>query len=471
MVTKRSPAVAGMFYESDPYALRNQLDKLFALAVSPEPGEEVRALILPHAGYQYSGNIAASGVSQLPREVRYKRIFLIGSSHRMGFDGASVYKGDYFATPLGGVPVDVEAARELIINSPFFGFGQEPHVKEHSLEVQLPFLQYHLKNPFHIVPILIGTRDQSTCREIAKVLKPWFTPDNLFVVSTDFSHYPHYDDARTIDRETVDAILLNDPDVLTRVLAEQKKRGISGLDTPLCGWSSVFTLLHLTSTYQDIRFRHIQYANSGDSIHGEKESVVGYNAIVAVKDGFGLEHFALSEEIKKELLVRARSNIMDEFNRISLQEDDPNVSEVLWIKTGAFVSVYRDGELAGCIGHIGNDQPLWQVVDINARAAAFKDSRFMPLRQEEMEGVKIEISVLTPLKRVMDIQEIQPGKHGVFIKKDEHHGTFLPQVAGRMNWDTIELLRRCAKDKAGLNSDGWKDAEIYTYEAITFKEE
>lgn len=463
----RQPAVAGRFYEDDPGKLQKHLEVLFNDVFGSVSNQAISALILPHAGFVFSGQVAASGVAKLNPDNTYKTIFLIGVSHRMGFDGASVFRGTSFLTPLGQVPVDTATTQTLIAASPFFGHDPRSHIEEHSLEVQLPFLQYHFKNPFHIVPILIGTRNASTCQAIAQILEPWFTPDNLFIISTDFSHYPNNDDARQTDHETLEAILSNNPGKLLEVLAKHEKEKIPGLVTSLCGWTAVLTLLFITNHKKDITFLPVIYQNSSDSPYGDSNQVVGYHSI-AITSGISV-NFGLSEDEKNWLLQHARTKIKSAFERVRPITDD-EIPAKLKTQIGAFVSVYVEDKLNGCIGHIGEDTPIWKVVEQSAFCAAYEDSRFKPLKKDELIKFKLEISVLTPLRKIKNIDEIIPGKHGILIRKGLNQGTFLPQVASRMNWSREEMLEKCSCDKAGLGRDGWKDAEIFIYEAIVFKE-
>jgi AmmeMemoRadiSam system protein B/AmmeMemoRadiSam system protein A len=461
------PVVAGRFYEDNPEKLRKQLALLFKDVMPPVSKDAVSALILPHAGFVFSGAVAASGVNQLNPNAQYKTIFLIGSSHRMGFDGASVFRGASFLTPLGEVLVDIDTAEKLVASSPFFGHDPRSHVEEHSLEVQLPFLQHHLKHPSPIVPILIGTRNTSTCKSIAEILKPYFTPDNLFVISSDFSHYPSDQDARIVDLETLEAIMSNQPDTLLEVLDKHEKENISGLSTSLCGWTAVLTLLYITSQNKGVSFLPVMYQNSFDSPYGEKDRVVGYHSIIITSKK--LAEFTLTDHEKKWLLNLARQKIESAFETSS--EVKPDVIPPLFeTNLGAFVSVYIKGQLNGCIGHIGNEKPLWTVVAQSAVAAAFDDDRFEPLQKDDLDEATIEISVLTPLRRIHSPDEIVPGKHGILIKKGFHQGTFLPQVAQRMKWTAIEMLEKCSTDKAGIGRDEWRNAKLYVYEAIVFKE-
>lgn len=468
MDTIRQPAVAGMFYESDPEMLREQIKSLFEEAQAPiiSCSRKTRALIVPHAGYTFSGRVAASGINQIHPDADYSTIFLIGSSHRASFDGACVFKGSAFKTPLGDVPVDIETAERLTLSSPYFSFSPQPHNKEHALEVSLPLLQYHLHKTFKIVPILIGTHDPKTSYNIAEILQAWFSDDNLFIISTDFSHYPDYNSAKMVDNATIQAILKNSPEKLMETLYSNDHQGIPNLATSLCGWSALLTLLYITEHDSDLQFHQILYENSGDSPLGDKDRVVGYDAMVISSPK--TKRFDLSDAEKKLLIDRARDSIGSIFTKKLISANVANLPLALKTHTGAFVSIYRDKHLAGCIGHIGEDEPLWQVVDRTAKSAATEDTRFKALAHEEYHDIRIEISVLTPARKITDIGEIIPGKHGILLKKDQHQGTFLPQVASRMNWSVLDMLEHCARDKAKIGADGWKEADIYIYEAIVF---
>lgn len=461
----RTPTVAGKFYDDDPVKLRINLELLFSEAVPPISNLPISALILPHAGFVFSGQVAASGVNQLNASSNFKTIFLIGASHRMSFDGASVFRGSGFSTPLGTVPVDNEITESLVASSPFFGHDPRSHIEEHSLEVELPFLQYHLKQPFSIVPILIGTRNVSTCKAIAEILKTYFSPDNLFIISTDFSHYPNDKDARIADKETLEAITSNSPEALLEVLSMHEKEKIPGLITSLCGWTAVLSLLFITSKKENLSFIPVMYQNSSDSPYGDPKQVVGYYSVITLNNSE--KEFSLTNDEKEWLLNHARTKIKTAFNHLEQTEPVPPNLE---IKVGAFVSIYVEDKLNGCIGHIGEDTPLWKVVEQSAISAAFEDNRFESLKEEDLAKATIEISVLSPLQKIDSPEEITPGKHGILIKKGTSQGTFLPQVATRMNWTRIEMLEKCARDKAGIGKDGWKDAELFVYEAIIFKE-
>jgi hypothetical protein len=322
-------------------------------------------------------------------------------------------------------------------------------------------------NNFLLMPIIMGTHDPEICKKIAEELKPWFTAENLWVISTDFSHYPDYDDACKVDELTALAICSNQPERLQKVLKENRKLEIGNLATSLCGWTSVLTLLYMTEN-QDYTFEKIFYQNSGDSKkYGSKNRVVGYWSI-AVYDQ--KKEFVITEEEKKELLEKARNSIAA-FVKTGKKGNPvpPKSSGILNEITGAFVSIYVDGKLRGCIGGFAGERTLNDLVQQMAVSASC-DRRFSSIESEELEKMKLEISVLSPLRKIDSIDEIVLGKHGIYIKSGINSGTFLPQVASKTGWNLEEFLGRCSRDKAGIGWDGWKDADIFIYEAIILRE-
>ncbi|WP_372950485.1 AmmeMemoRadiSam system protein B [Mariniphaga sp.] len=463
----REPFVAGKFYPGTKGSLKKELSELFSAAKKTEkPQKPPQALISPHAGYVFSGKVAASAFNQIPENTTYKRVFVLASSHQFLFGGVAVFISGNYKTPLGKIKVDTELARELIESDEIFRDYNEAHEHEHSLEVQLPFLQYKLKNKFLLVPVILGTNNPADAEKIAKALAPYFTPENLFVISTDFSHYPEYNDAIKNDFKTAEAICSNNPKKLLKVLDENKRKKISHLATSLCGWTSVLTLLYLTQN-KNLEYIKIDYQNSGDAeMYGDKDRVVGYWAIAVYDKG---KPFFVSEEEQKELLDKARNSIIHflETGKRSSPEP-PATSGILKQCAGVFVSVYVKNELRGCIGNFAKDETLNDLVQRMATSAAC-DYRFENLQKDELDNLEIEISVLAPLKKIKSVDEIELGKHGIYIKKGLNSGTFLPQVAQKTGWTLEEFLGHCARDKAGLGWDGWKTAELFTYEAEVFR--
>jgi len=467
----RQPAVAGSFYPSDPVELQRMLKLFFAKAPAPSTNRDVQAIISPHAGYVFSGEVAASAFNQLDPARVYKTVFILGCSHHNSFPGASVYSIGNYITPLGMVATDLETAQKLVSENKVLAFDPQYQRSEHSIEVQVPFLQYFLKTDFKIVPILLGTQDPETCKQIAKALKPYFLPENLFVISTDFSHYPAYNDAVKSDRQLADAIVTNDPLKFLNAVQSCTRKNVDNLVTGCCSWPSVITLMYLTEHDPGMVYKEVLYKNSGDSEYGEKDRVVGYYALSVSKEKS--KSMALTDSEKKELLKIARSTIDTYLKENRIPEvDEKSLPAELKSKAGAFVTLKKAGELRGCIGHFEADNPLYSIVQQMAIASSTHDYRFNKVTLPEMKQIDIEISVLTPMQRISDVNKIRLGTDGIYIKKGSRSGTFLPQVATDTGWSLEEFLGHCARDKAGIGWDGWKDkdTEIYVYQAFVFGE-
>jgi hypothetical protein len=467
----RPATQAGRFYEGNAQRLRQEVDSMLAMHASSNVYSNVAALIVPHASYYYSGNVAAAAYMALDKEKQYQRIFLLGPSHREWLDGASVNtEADYYATPLGNVRVDRETAMKLTEADSVFSYRPEAHDREHCLEVQLPLLQRRLgENMPPIVPIIIVTNNFHKLKRMAEVLRPYFTNEggqqgeNLFIVSSDFSHYPSYEDACEVDARTGKAIESGSVEEFIATIEHNAQSGIRNLETSACGGFPIITLMLMLDGQYEVK--HLMYRNSGDIDHHDHNRVVGYHAFAFLrKDSIG---FFLTEADKRQLKEIALQNIKDSLDSKAIGSLSPLTSH-LSEKCGAFVSLHKQGRLRGCIGHFGEDVPLHRVVAEMARAAAFEDPRFQPVRREELDDIDVEISVLTPMRRIQSLEEFELHRHGIYIRKGGRSGTFLPQVADEVNWTKEEFVSHCAQDKAGLGWDGWKDAELYVYEAIVF---
>ena len=496
--THKEPVVrpatqANRFYTGDARELSEEVDSLLALHRGETIFNNVAALIVPHAGYYFSGNVAAAAYMAMPKDKQYKRIFLLGPSHHEWLDGASVNtEADYYATPLGQVKVDRETAVALTAADSVFRYEPRAHDREHCLEVQLPFLQRRFGNGKStqtsedsvppIVPIIISTNDFQKLKRIAEALKPYLTEENLFIVSSDFSHYPNYEDACKVDARTGRAVESGDVEQLIAALEENARSGVPGLATSACGELAIATLLMMTdSTYE---VKHLMYQNSGDADESDHSRVVGYHAFAIVRKA--LQEFSLSDEEKRTLKEIALTSIKDSLRNEELRMKNEEFATAhsaaqsdssffilhssLKQKCGAFVSLHKHGRLRGCIGHFGEDVPLHEIVSEMARAAAFEDPRFMPVTADELSDIDIEISVLTPMRRIQSLDEFELHRHGIYIRRGYRSGTYLPQVADEVNWTKEEFVSHCAQDKAGIGWDGWRDAEteLYVYEAIVF---
>ena len=468
------PAVqAGRFYESDPQLLSHQIDSLLDRHAQDTTYDNVAALIVPHAGHYFSGNVAAAAYMALRPAKPYKRIFLIGPSHYEWLNGASVNSEvDGYATPLGTVRVDRETALQLIGADTVFTYQEEAHDREHCLEVQLPFLQRRWKEVPPIVPIIVSTNDYAQLKRMAEVLKPYFNDDNLFVISSDFSHYPAYDDACQVDAKTGKAIMSGRVEQFIATLEENARSGVPRLETSACGEFPIITLMLMLN--QQYEVKHLLYQNSGDVDNHDRRRVVGYHAFAILRNAAAGKQeadigFSISEEEKQLLKQIARESIVSVFDKRSFDSSSFIAQHpTLNTKCGAFVTLTQEGRLRGCIGLLSGSLPLHETISEMARAAAFEDPRFPRLRREELDNTDIEISVITPMRRIQSIDEFQLHRHGIYIKKGHRSGTFLPQVADEVNWTKEEFLGHCSRDKAGLGWDGWRDAELYVYEAIVF---
>jgi AmmeMemoRadiSam system protein B/AmmeMemoRadiSam system protein A len=468
----RKPAVAGSFYPSQPKQLEAMLKDAFSKAEPRKCLNNVVAVISPHAGYVYSSKVAASAFNQIDPNRKYDHIFVLCSSHRTSFNGASVYTSGNYITPLGAIPIDT-LSETVVESSTVFTRDINPHVDEHSLEVQLPFLQYHMKNKISIIPIVLGTQSAETCKKIGLALKPYFNGSNLFVISSDFSHYPDYKGALRSDLEMAKAIESNSTKNVLETIDKLEDEKIPNLLTSMCGWTSVLSLLNMSENMPDIKITRIDYQNSGDVELGEKSRVVGYVALAVeqITENEQNTDFKLNINNKKTLLELARSTIINFIEKRKLPGIKPENSDSnLLQKAGAFVTLQKEGELRGCIGTFKPTGTLYSTIQEMAISAATNDYRFSPVKPSEMKDIEIEISVLTPMKKIHSINEIVIGKHGIYIVKGHNSGTLLPQVPEKYGWTCEEFLGYCARDKAGIGWNGWKDADIYIYEAIIFSE-
>ena len=469
----RPMAAAGSFYPSDPAELRSLLANLF-LKAKPASTKDVIAIICPHAGYEFSGVVAASSYNQIDPGKQYDNVFIIGSSHHIAYMGASIYNVGDYQTPLGKIKVNIDLANKLIKENAVFSYNPDADRNEHSIEVQVPFLQYYLKRSFTLVPILLGTQSTESCRKIARALRPYLNGNNLFVISSDFSHYPPYNDALVVDKNTCNAILTNQPDKLLSTLKENEEKNVTNLATSLCGWTSVLTLLYVTEGDPGISMTPVYYQNSGDSKFQDKKQVVGYWSIALSKKNITIpssHSFNLTDKDKKELLKIARNTLVQYICNNKIPEiNSSGFSATLKTPCGAFVTLNENSVLRGCVGCFNAEEPLYKVIQQMAIASSTQDNRFPPVDPKEVSGISIEISVLSPMKKISSIDEIVLGKHGIYIKKGSRSGTFLPQVATGTGWSKEDFLGHCSRDKAGLGWNGWKDADIYIYEATVFSE-
>jgi len=445
----KEPSVAGTFYPADKKELKDTIDT-FLSKVNRIPGEgNIIALISPHAGYRYSGQVAAYGYKHIQdRDIR--KIILIGQSHHEGFKGASVYTNGSFKTPLGNVEIDEKSAKKLLNENADVKFYPEAFAKEHSIEVQLPFLQSMLKD-FTIIPILIGSPTRQTFEHLISELTEMMDGQTLMIASTDLSHYHGYSEAVEMDSKLISAI--------ERLSVMNAGELVQTGKSEMCGSIPVIIAMEVAKRHGANLGVLFNYANSGD-VTQEKDKVVGYASV-------GLIRSPYTDVEKKELLSIAR-NAITEFvtDKKTIEVDMKNPK--LRSDGAVFVTIKEKGSLRGCIGHVQAIMPLYQSVIKNAIAASSSDPRFPPMTKDELQDIEIEISILSPMQKLKDVKNIQIGKHGLVIRKGSQSGLLLPQVPIEQGWDRQTFLKQiCAK--AGLPEYAWKDAELYTFTAEIIK--
>lgn len=464
--------LAGSWYPASKAQLENQLKSYLDSANPEKINGQILAVITPHAGYQYSGPVAAYSFNVL-QDKGIKTIILIGFSHRQYFDGMAIYDKGSWRTPLGDIQIDEALAKDIESKNKRISFNPSLFRGENSVEMEVPFIQLALKD-VKIVPIAFGTQKYEDAQILAVTLASILKDRNdcAIVASTDLSHYHQYNDANEIDKHTID--MLNR--LKAREFYDEGKLGIC----ELCGLLPVTASLLVAQNLGYDKIKTLKYANSGD-ITGDKSRVVGYVSAVIYKESpvnntqpmvkNTEEKRMLNDAQRKRLLEIARGSItsyVKDGNRKKITENDPLLNEPM----GAFVTLHERGELRGCIGNMVGSGPLYQTVADMAIEAATGDPRFQPLSAGEIDKIKIEISVLSPLKKVNSADEIKIPGDGVIVRRNLRSGVYLPQVATETGWNKEEFLTSLCAHKAGLPPDAWKDpaTELYTFTAEVFGE-
>lgn len=462
----RKPAVAGSFYPSPSDILKQKVNQFLEQAEIPEISGYIKAAIVPHAGYDYSGWVAAY-VYQAIRQLESPTIILIGPSHQYYLQGIAIDGNDEWETPLGRVAIDKELRDRLIKENSLFKINSAAHEKEHCLEVQLPFLQT-IFSDFKILPILVNDLSENDSESIGQTLAEQIDENIIIIASSDMSHYPAYEQANYADGKVIKAILTGKIEQLNQTISDLEKENIEQADTFLCGQQAVGIVMRVAQKIEANNIQLLKYANSGDVEIGDKSQVVGYSSIVFASQRKGSE---LSKQEQQELLRIAQESV-ENYVSTSTMPNFESSSFFLNKKQGAFVTLRKNGQLRGCIGRFEPDIPLYQVVSQMAIAAATEDVRFQPVTSNELDKLDYEISVLSSLKKIDNWNEIEIGKHGVEIKQGLRNGVFLPQVALENNWNSEQFLSQLCLQKLGLESTCWQnpDAELYVFTAQVFGE-
>jgi hypothetical protein len=467
----KEPNVSGSFYSADPEELSRQVDAFISSALVTVPSQRhIEIVIAPHAGYVYSGAVAGHSFKAVSQK-QYRTIVILAPSHYFGFEGVSVWTTGAFKTPLGTIEVDEEFSRRLVDSNDNFYFKPEVFEKEHSLEVELPFLQETFTD-FKIVPVIMGQPAFETCESLAAALDELIgqRDDVLIVVSTDMSHYHPDALARAMDERTLEAV--------GDLHAEEVWKKSHTREMEMCGFVPVTTAM-LYAKRRGLTAEILTYANSGD-VSGDKDRVVGYASVIFYKNGSrgtpwrapAVSNIApLTSDQKKRLLEIARTAVVGYVGKgkvPQIKEADPRLLE----REGAFVSIYNQGRLRGCVGQIIGRAPLYQTVRDMTIASATEDSRFLPVSKDELGQMDLEISVLSKPREIRNTDEITLGVHGVIISRGSRLGVFLPQVADETGWSKEEFLSNLCTHKAGLPADCWKDpgTKIEIFSADVFGE-
>jgi MEMO1 family protein len=465
--TVRAAAVAGGFYPSDSKALTAMMDDMLARISVPKITDPILAVVAPHAGYQYSGPVAAYTYAALKGR-KFSRVVVIAPSHFEAFGFTSVYDGDAYATPLGTVAVDKVFAKQLGGMDPSIKLSSRGHTPtaqgaEHALEVELPWLQRVLGN-FRLVPVVMGDQSYESSRALGVALAKLIQGgDTLIVASSDLSHYHPYDEAVRIDHKTLTA--LQDWDYLSM------SRNFEMRVWEACGGAPIVAAMIAAERMGANRAELLKYANSGDTA-GDHSRVVGYSAVLLIKaqgQRAAEQPFSLSSHDKSELLALARKSVEHAVRTGKVYEAAASSNGTLNQERGAFVTLTEAGQLRGCVGYVSASKPLDMTVRDTATLAALRDTRFRPVAPSELGLLEYEVSVLSPLRRVLDTRQIKVGEHGLLMKNGDYEGLLLPQVATEEGWDRQKFLEEtCAK--AGMQANCWKDenTDIFMFTAVIF---
>ena len=471
-ISVRKPKMAGQFYSANEKKLGLQIDNFIQKADSSDLNRKIKGLILPHAGYVFSGQVAAYGVKSL-KDQKIERVILIGSSHNVLFKKVAIDGNDKWQTPLGEVDVDTKTRNELVQRTDLFNINKEAHKQEHSLEVEIPFLQKAIQNDFKILPILTGyDLKEEDLNKISLILKDYLDDKTIIIASSDLSHYPNYENANKVDLETINSILTGKTENLENTI--KKNKNAPELATRLCGKEAVKILMKtMDGVVNDIKL--LKYMNTGDVPIGDKSHVVGYSSIAFLSDALKNKKEPKKEEklnfsinLNKEqevtLLNIARESVESYIKEKNVPEFKIN-DNLLKRNFGVFVTLKKEKKLRGCVGVFDSDVPLYKTVSGMAIKAAVKDRRFVPVKESELSDLDYEISILSPLKKIDDWQKIEPGKHGVKVVKGNNSGVFLPQVATENNWNLEKFMNTLCEQKAGINPDAWKedDTDLYVF--------
>ncbi|MBP7735544.1 MAG: AmmeMemoRadiSam system protein B [Spirochaetes bacterium] len=482
--------LAGSWYPSDAGQLKEQIDTLLAGAQPRRIDREPLALIMPHAGYVYSGKTAAQGYRIIGAAgkpaIASRLIVILGPSHYSAFRGCSLLEAEYYETPLGKVKLNREAA-EILAGDGLFRKNTTAFEREHSIEIHLPYLQRifgnRLRKDVQVLPVLVGDLDDADAKKAAaRLAEATARSDPFFIISTDFTHYgPNfgYEPFKNAGGQSTSARIKGLDDGAIDLIIKKDIAGFTGYcektGATICGRNPIRIALALP--IGGFRAEKIAYDTSG-RVTGDYANSVSYASILLSgrleASRFGdREEALLSDKDRQFLLRAARDNIASWLKkRRGIQIFPTDAPPALLEKRGVFVTLKKHGRLRGCIGYLTGIKPLILAVLDNSYNAAFEDPRFGPVTEDELPAITIEISVLTEPVRVKSVDEIKVGRDGLIIERGFYRGLLLPQVPVEQGWDRRAFLDGTCQ-KAGLPSNAWKDKEtkISRFQAVVFGEE
>jgi AmmeMemoRadiSam system protein B/AmmeMemoRadiSam system protein A len=472
----RPAAKAGSWYDGNPSVLKQQIERFFLAAEARKPEEPVRALISPHAGYVYSGQTAAFGFKNVEPD-RYKRVIVLAPSHYARFDGGSILDVTHYETPMGRMPLDRERCDELL-KYEYFTSVPAAHAQEHSLELQLPFLQYALKSDFKLVPIVIGNVRPSWYEPMADLLLPLWDEETLVVASSDFTHYGSNFGYVPFKKDVPENLKKLDMGAVEKILKVDYQGFNDYIDetaATICGRKAIGLLLCMAAK-KGYKAQLMKYTTSGE-LTGDYSHSVSYASICftgtdsSAPDQDGYVPLTAREQ---ETLLELARHTLKTFLETGEPPDDLDrfdITESMKRNAGAFVTLKKKGHLRGCIGYLQGIKPMYKAIIDNTISAASRDPRFPAVSRAEEAEIHMEISVLSPVVKVKKIEEIQVGRDGLIITRGFRRGTLLPQVPVEQGWDRTQFLEHSCM-KAGLPRDAYTDPKtlIERYSAQVFSE-
>lgn len=465
----RRAVVANRFYPGNPTKLREMVTGFFENVKKSTQYPNIIGLVSPHAGLVYSGQTAAYAYKQVAGQ-EYDAVIILAPSHYEAIEGASIWNKGAYETPLGVIPIHEEIANKIIAQEKSIHFTMAGHRQEHSLEVQLPFLQVAIPN-LKIVPIVVQDYSFRNCNRIAAAIANATKGKKvLLVASTDLYHGESYNECVKSSESTLASIEALEPEELFDSFQEGSSQA--------CGAGPV-VIVEMAARQLGANKAKLLYKTNSNDVTGEKGGyVVGYGAVVIYKNKnqkkqdkeVGVD-MGLSLEEKRQLIQIAKTSVEHAVKGENIPEFEIN-SEILQEKRGAFVTLNKHGRLRGCIGYIRAYKPLYQAVSEMAQAAALQDPRFPKVKPSELNDLHFDISVLTPIREISDINEIEVGKHGIIIEQGRYSGLLLPQVATENNWDRTTFLEHTCT-KAGLPTNAWQEeaTKIKIFSADVFSQD